>query len=73
MSVSHSMMGHSWGVSGFVVMRDWIKWILAPLVLPGLMGCGDREEVREVIGKVKKRLEYHPVAKELDEFLTGKK
>ncbi len=31
-----------------------------------------RDEIRAVIEKVKKRLEYHPVAKELEEFLTGK-
>ena len=32
-----------------------------------------RHEIRDVIERVKKRLEYHPVAKELEEFLSSKK
>ncbi|MEO6784654.1 MAG: hypothetical protein ABI318_00870, partial [Chthoniobacteraceae bacterium] len=31
-----------------------------------------RDSIREIIEKVKGRLKYHPVAKELDDFLAGK-
>jgi hypothetical protein len=31
-----------------------------------------RDSIREIIEKVKGRLMYHPVAKELDAFLAGK-
>ena len=30
------------------------------------------DSIREIIEKVKGRLKYHPVAKELDAFLSGK-
>lgn len=49
MSGLHTMMGHSWGMLGFVVKSDWIKWVMVALVVVlGQVGCGDREEAGEV-------------------------
>jgi len=48
-----------------------------PEALRQLMTCVEelktpRSEVRELFEKSKKRLQYHPVAEEIDEFLSAK-